>query len=79
MTEYIGVQQAASYPFGQRPISHLLSTGQALGERAFADRADRACGRVKVPAILFHRQEVSPMHAESALGSPLSATTERLR
>ena len=42
MTEHIGVQRAASYPFDQRPMGQLLSTSQSLGERAFADRADCA-------------------------------------
>ena len=42
MTEHVGVQRAASCPFDQRPVSQLLSAGNPLGERAFADRADCA-------------------------------------
>ncbi len=38
MTEHVGVQRAASYPFDQRAVSQLLSTSNPLGERAFADR-----------------------------------------
>ena len=32
-----------------------------------------------VPAIVIHRQEVSPMNAVSAVGAPLQSTVTRLR
>jgi len=42
------------------------------------DRA--ACRRcASVPAIVIHRQEVSPMNAVSAVGAPLQCTIARLR
>jgi len=34
---------------------------------------------VSVPAIVFHRQEVRPMNAASAVGAPLQSTIARLR
>lgn len=38
MTEHVGVQRGASYPFDHLPVSQLLSTSNAFGDRAFADR-----------------------------------------
>jgi len=38
MTEDVGVQRGALYPFDHLPVSQLLSTSNTFGERAFADR-----------------------------------------
>ena len=38
MTEYVGVQRAASDPLDQWPVGQLLSMSKSLGERALADR-----------------------------------------
>jgi len=41
--------------------------------------AHRVAGVLAFPAIVIHRQEVSPMNAVSAVGAPLQSTIARLR
>jgi hypothetical protein len=41
--------------------------------------AHRLAGVLASPAIVIHRQEVSPVNAVSALGAPLQSTIARLR
>jgi hypothetical protein len=66
MTEHVGVQRAAPYPFDHWPVSHLLSTSNALGERAFTDRPHYALRQGSRCHALKIRSWPSPLEAASS-------------
>jgi hypothetical protein len=66
MAEHVGVQRGASYPFDHLPVSQLLSTSNAFGDRAFADRPGYALRQGSRCHALKIRSWLLPFEAASS-------------